>query len=187
MTTYLDEAFEEAQEYLPYSTWDKGAYKYWTPVVDIVNGWTWESLIAASPFPVEQERFPLENSGVKLGGAKIPCTDGGTIFVHRDPWSQLEYAAGYLFHEMAHCLLHYPGGPDPDLLDPLPRSVSIYEAEACITASRVMTALGFGHTHYNTTFLDGWRGVWGNIDLEKCGIVADSIIARYNREKTEDK
>ena len=132
------------------------------------------------PAPVEQEKFPTENSGYKLTFA-TPCTDGATLFIPKGSGQE-----GFLFHELGHFLMHYPNGPDPNLLDPDIRYKSKWEAEACLFGRLVCVALDLD-PGYNDTFLWGWRGDASRIDYATVYQKAAEIIAHYRTHaKTED-
>jgi len=141
------------------------------------NGWAWMQLVEYSPYRVEQTIFPTENSGHKLVGP-TPCTDGETLWV---PVGSFDSQASFLFHEMAHAYLHYPNGKDPNLLDPMPRSESIWEFEACLTATKVIRELGLMDV-YNSSYMRGWQGEYGDIRVEKVAAAGNYILALYLRK-----
>lgn len=146
------------------------------------SGWSWAALRECSPFRVDQWNFPKENSGHKLSGP-TPCTDGETLWV---PESYgIDTQASFLFHEMAHAFMHYPNGKDPGLIDPLPRSNSVWEAEACLVACQVIRALGLVDT-YNRSFLRFWNGEYGDLNLQKVAAVASRITSIYKNRRYSD-
>jgi hypothetical protein len=166
--------------------WFWGSRAYLQPTYQtepsVRNGWTWAQLREFSPFHVEQFQFPEYNSGHKLGGP-TPCTDGETLWV---PQAGFDSQASFLFHEMAHALLHYPNGKDADLLDPLPRNQSVWEWEACVAAAQVLKALGLKDT-YNSSYLDYWRGEYGDVRLQKTAAVASRIISLYQNKRNAEE
>lgn len=156
------------------------------PVYDIPstrNGWAWMQLVEYSPFRVDQFKFPQENSGHVLQGP-TPCTDGETLWI---PVGSLDSCASFLFHEMAHALMHYPNGKDPGLLDPARlRDESVWEFEACIVAAKVLRELGLVDI-YNKYYMRAWYGEHADIDLRKVYVTAERIISLYQSKRQAEE
>jgi len=151
-------------------------------------GLSWGELKRRCRFPVKDSDFP---QNVPAGyPARHPCSDGATIWVPEEIPTPLKIS--YFLHELAHCELHYPSGPNPDLEDPILARVrdtgdqglllqSIMEAEACAAAFLAAKALQLPDPH-NQAYLSIWNGDVEAFERESLAHVegaAQAIIDRY--------
>lgn len=150
-------------------------------------GLSFYQLKDASPFPVKHSDFPKTPEGYP---AEHPCADGGTIWIPLI--GNPDVMISQFLHELAHCLLHYPNGRDPDMEDPVLAQVretgnhdllfeSPMEAEACAAAYLAARMLSLPDSH-NETYLSIWRGDMDKFrreSLSRCISAAKAIAANY--------